>query len=195
MPNAEVMHEKPIRRRRATGEEYWLTLSHEPGAMKTRRVEQRQVPLLSDHQSTLKNTLGQVKRLWQEGRTTHAEYEFYDLPDDPEITKAKHMLDNGHHGFSVGLSSLNDVRRTGSDSYTAHDWEVGELTVTPTPADDETKAYRLLPGAEAQMTAFFAGENTMADEQVQPAVSVDALTAAFEKANAPLLKKDNYYLK
>ena len=115
-----------------------VSFSHKVGDPDFHRVLQHQVHLLADHNPTIENQLGTVRRAWHDHEASYAEVDLYEY-DDPIINKAKFLLESGEQqGLSAGIVRIGNIKRVGRRKLLIENWELGEISVVAMPKDSNT---------------------------------------------------------
>lgn len=118
---------------------YTVQFNHKAGAGDFSRVEKGQAHFLADHRGSIENTLGDIKSAMHNTRQSKAVLSLYDI-DDPLINKARHMYENeGFKGLSAGMTELGDIEEVDRNSFMVMSWQLGEISATPLPRNDDTQ--------------------------------------------------------
>ena len=118
------------------GNGYYMRYSHNSGSPIFDRVNAKQVMLLANHDSSLDKVLGTVSNAYHDNAASHAEVDFFDMPDDVAISRAKKLVDNGWQGLSAGL--LVHGAHVEGKTLEIDSWELIELSLTPIPRHSGT---------------------------------------------------------
>ena len=115
---------------------YSIRYNHNQGSPNFVRVDQGQVMLLSNHDSSVEKVLGTVKNAYHDASSSFADIDLLELEDDPAIKRAGALLKNNMQGISAGI--LVHEAHVAGKTLEVDKWELVELSITPVPRDSGT---------------------------------------------------------
>jgi hypothetical protein len=131
--------ETPVLRSPWFDDPYYERLDVTAKAMRLERINSGRAPFLKDHNSySVENVLGNVVRVWMEGKTAKAEIRLSEREEHQEIIAdiRSGVLSNVSVGYRV--YKYEEMPKASTDklsTYRATDWEPFEISLVAIPAD------------------------------------------------------------